>query len=152
MLILADLSPCFVWWTQSFHSHRCTCVNFQNHKRRYFRGGRDVLKKFVFGPSLFSLRQRLPATLSSSFGCYLYSDNLVLWFFSSTNLLLKRLFKKPWFDLYASVIIGFFLLIRVILGFLIFGEFLPDYSSTSPLLFHLFSSPQSYRQLFLGHL
>ena len=79
-LISAGLPPCFARWTQSFLSDRRASVVYQNHKSRSFRVRRGVAQGSVLGPVLFSLFiNDLPASLSSSVSCCIYTDDLAIW-------------------------------------------------------------------------
>ena len=79
--ISAGLPPCFARWTQSFLSDRYACMVYPNHKSHSFRVRRGVLQGSVLGPVLFSLFiNDFPASLSSSVSCFLYTDDLAIWF------------------------------------------------------------------------
>ena len=79
-LISAGLRPCFARWTRCFLSDRRACVVYPNHKSRSFRVRRGVPQGSVLGPVLFSLFiNDLPASVPSSFSCFLYADDLAIW-------------------------------------------------------------------------
>ena len=82
------ISTGFPPWTQSFLSHRHTCVVFQNRKSCFFLLCQNVLQGSVLGPILFSpFINDLPASLPSSMSCSLYADDLAIWSSSPWSLL-----------------------------------------------------------------
>ena len=86
-LILAGLPPCFARWAQSFLFDGRACAVFQNHKSRSFRVRRGVPQGSILDPVLFSFFiNNLPASLSSSVSCSIYTDNLAIWFSSPLGL------------------------------------------------------------------
>ena len=84
-LISTGLPPCFARWNQSLLSDRCACVVYQNYKSHSSRVRRGVEQGSVLGPVLFFLFiNDLPASLPSSVSCSLYTDDLAIWFSSSS--------------------------------------------------------------------